>query len=184
MCSRTTLFRISPTWGPPQIPGRPSPEAQGGSGSPLGPRGAACRVSLPGRAGERREGAGRRASQKSSFRRGKHLQVVIEPLALSDKRLNLQSWTLDLGPWTFPRARERDLSAPQALIAVAEPCLAVKGFRPSRCTCVCVLGFVVDFRREPPDAPPERASARQLDLRPERPAPEQPRATRVTRTSK
>ena len=76
------------------------------------------------------------------------------------------------------------LAAPQALIAVTEPSLAVKGFRPSYCTCVCVLGFVADFRRKPPDAPPERASARQLDLRPERPAPEQPMATRVTRTSK
>jgi len=74
------------------------------------------------------------------------------------------------------------LAAPQALIAVAEPSLAVKGFRPSHCTCVCVLGFVVSWR-EPLDAPPERASTRQLDLRPERTAPEQPRATRVIPTS-
>ena len=76
------------------------------------------------------------------------------------------------------------LAASQALVAVNEPSLAVKGLRPSRCTCVCVLGFVIYSWREPPDALSERASARQLDLRPERPAPEQPMATRVTRTSK
>ena len=75
------------------------------------------------------------------------------------------------------------LAAPQALVAVAEPSLAVKGLRPSRCTCVCVLGFVVYSWREPPDALSERASARQLDLRPEQTALEQPRATRVIPTS-
>ena len=75
------------------------------------------------------------------------------------------------------------LAALQVLIAVTEPSLAVKGFRPSYCTCVCVLGFVVYSWREPPDAPPERASAWQLDLRPEQTAPEQPRATRVIPTS-
>ena len=82
-----TLFRISPTSGPPQIPGRPSPAAQGGSGSPLGPRGAACRVSLPGRAGERREGAGRRASQIGGQAKGEAFKSCDTSLSVKEDEL-------------------------------------------------------------------------------------------------